>query len=140
MTSKLIKTDFGQFTFLDDHTVVATANEGVNIGEDNAQRAIDLIEKELPGRYSLILNRKNDYSVSPIAVYKYFASIKRLYAIAIVSHSDRKFLPDQMEQRIFKGKIAMFSSIEKAHAWINALQVEYASQPPYQPHEKKEFE
>ncbi|WP_196141181.1 hypothetical protein [Aliikangiella sp. G2MR2-5] len=121
MTQKVHEIDFGLFTFLDDSTVVATAKEGVNIDAVKVQQAIDLIENELVGGYSLILERKYDYSIMPVEVYKYFASLKRLKAIAIVSSSGRKFLPDSMEQNIFGRDIEMFVSIEDAHEWLKSI-------------------
>jgi hypothetical protein len=116
---KTIRLEFGRFIFLDNHAVVAEAKEGVNIDSKKVQRAIDIIEKELPGNYGLILDRKADYSIMPVEVYKYFASRKRLKALAIVKYADSEFLPDNMEQKIFKGNIEKFSSINAAHAWIN---------------------
>jgi hypothetical protein len=114
-------TGFGQFSFLDAHTVVATAHDGVEIDGQKVQQAIALIEKELTGDYALILNRKEDYSIVPVEVYKYFGSLGRLKAIAIVMYSHREFLPGDMEQRLFKGMLGKFNSIEKAHSWLKEI-------------------
>jgi hypothetical protein len=117
MATKTLKTDFGQFIFLDDQTVVAEAYDSVSIEGKKVQDAMDLIENELPGDYTLILDRKADYSIVPVEVYKFFARLERLKAIAIVRYRDRDFLPDNMEQRVFKGRIEKFSSIKEAHEW-----------------------
>lgn len=127
MENKTIKADFAQFIFLDDSTVVARANDGVNIDGKKVQYAIDLIEKELPGDYAMILDRKADYSVMPVEVYKFFASREKLKAIAIVTYKGRDFLPDNMEQRIFENKIEKFSSINEAQEWIKGLFLEVES-------------
>lgn len=121
MNLKASETDFGQFIFLDEHTVVATAHSNVEIDGEKVKRAISLIEDELPGDYAMILDRKEDYSVVPVEVYKYFGSLERLKAIAIVMHSNREFLPDNMEQRIFGGSIVKFNSIEEAHNWLKDM-------------------
>ena len=121
MATKTHKADFGQFVFLDEHTVVAAANEGVNIDSAKIQYAINLIEKELPGEYAIILDRKSDYSVVPVEVYTFFSNVKRLKALAIVRYAAREFLPHNMEQRIFKRKIEKFTSINDAHEWINNI-------------------
>lgn len=121
METKTLKAYFGQFFFLDDHTVVAQANEGVNIDGKKVQFAIDLIEKELPGDYALILDRKTDYSVVPVEVYKFFASREKLKAIAIVTYKERHILPENMEQRIFKGSVEKFTSINDAHEWLQTI-------------------
>lgn len=120
MNSKIINIDFGQFNFLDERTVVATAHEGENIDAKKVHDGIALIEQTLPGNYALILNRKNDYSIVPVEVYKYFASLERLKAIAIVHYSNREFLPDNMEQRIFGRTIQKFKTVDDAHDWLNS--------------------
>jgi len=119
--TKILKADFGQFTFLDDHTVVATANDGVNIDGEKVQYAINLIEQRLPGDYAIILERKSDYSVVPVEVYTIFSNLERLKALAIVRYSTHEFLPDNMEQRISRKKIEKFTSISDAHDWINSI-------------------
>ena len=118
---KTIDLDFGQFVFLDDHAVIAAANEGANIGPGHAQKAVEMIEEKLPGDYALILDRKADYSVMPLEVYRYFDSLKRLKAIAIVKYKDRDFLPNDMESLLYSGMIKKFDSIEDAHHWVKAL-------------------
>lgn len=117
----VLKTDFGQFIFLDEHTVVAEANHGVNIDGSKVQHAIDLIENELSGDYAIILERKEDYSVMPVEVYQFFASVERLKALAIVSYKGRDFLPDNMEKTIYKGRVEKFTSVDQAHAWIKSI-------------------
>lgn len=118
---KTFETDFGRFVFLDDHTVVAEAYRSVNIDGQKAKSAIALIEQELPGDYVMVLDRKADYSVAPIEVYEFFASIKRLKALAIVNYRRRGFLPEDMERRIYGGQIENFTSIEDAHDWAKSL-------------------
>lgn len=115
---KTLETDFGRFTFLDRHTVVAEARKGVNIDGNKVKEAILLIEQELPGDYAMILDRKADYSVAPVEVYRYFASIQRLKAIAIVNYHRRGFLPEDMERRLYGGEIESFTSIAAAHDWV----------------------
>ena len=121
MTEKTIKSNFGQFIFLDDHAVVAEANYGVNIDADKAQYAIGLIEKELLNDYAMILDRKADYSIMPIEVYEFFNSRERLKAIAIIEYKKQSVLSGDLEQRIFKGLIEKFASKDDAHEWINEV-------------------
>lgn len=121
MELKTIRTTFGEFSFPDHHTVVATAHKGVEIDADKVQQAITLIEQTLPGDYAMILNRKEDYSFVPVEVYNYFGRLDRLKAIALVIYSDREVLPENMEQRLYKGKINKFNSIENAHDWVKEL-------------------
>lgn len=121
---KIVEIEFGKFTFLDEATIVAEAHKGVNIDGKKVRHAIELIENEVPGSYVLILDRKADYSIMPVEVYKYFASLQRLKAIAIVTYKKRDFLPDDMEKKIFKSKIEKFSNVSEAHQWAKTIIVE----------------
>jgi len=121
MSEKVLKTDFAKFTFMDNHTVMAEANDGINIDANKVKVAIDLIEQELPGDYGLILNRNSDYSVTPIEVYQFFASIKRLKAIAIVRANGRDFLPNNLEKELFGNLVEKFTSIPSAHEWMKTV-------------------
>lgn len=117
---KTIKQDFAKLTVLDENTVVAEANHGVEIDGQKVRQSIALIEEEMPGDYGLILNRKADYSVVPLDVYKFFASRERLKAIAIVQYKSMEMLPGNMEQRLYGREIEKFTSIEQAHGWVKA--------------------
>ena len=115
---KTIKKDFGQFTFLDEHTVVAEAYKGVEIDAEKVKQAIELIESELSGEYGMILDRKSEYSIMPIEVYEFFASIERLKVLSIVSYRIHDALPEGTEEAIYGKNIKKFNSIESAHEWM----------------------
>lgn len=121
MNKKIQETDFGKFTFLDEHVVVAEALEGVNIDGEKVANAVKMIEEEFPGDYAIILNRKSDYSVMPVEVYTFFNTLKRLRALAIVSYKTRDFLPEGMEKNIFERNIEKFHSVEVAHEWLKTF-------------------
>jgi hypothetical protein len=121
MATNILKTEFAKFIFIDDQTVIAEAYDGVNIDGKKIRFAIDLIENNVPGDYALILNRKADYSVVPVEVYKFLASLERLKAIAIVRYKARDFLPENMEAILFEGNIKKFFSINEAHEWIKTV-------------------
>lgn len=118
---KIKTTDFGEFIFLDDTTVVARANSEVTIDGAKVREAISMIEHELPAAYALILDRKHDYAVVPIEVYQYLSSLPRLKAIAIVRYKMRDFLPENMERKLFTGELEKFTSIDDAHIWARGL-------------------
>ncbi|MDH5444463.1 MAG: hypothetical protein OEY52_02835 [Gammaproteobacteria bacterium] len=115
------QTDFGEFIFLDEHVVVAEAKSKVNIDASKVKEAIELIENEFNDSYAIILSRKREYSVQPVEVYKYFASLPRLKALAIVLFRQLDILPDNMEQRLYNGPVQKFESIESAHAWLKTF-------------------
>ena len=121
MSVNTLELEFGRFTFLDRHCVIATAKHGVNIDGAKVAQAVAMIEQHLPGDYALILDRKEDYSIMPVEVYQFFSRIERLKAVVIVSYNEKKQLPKDMEQKIFGKKIECFSDIESAHHWLKEV-------------------
>ena len=116
---KLIETDFVHINIINDKTVLVEAMEGVEINHEKSQQANDLIEKEMPGNYGMIINRKADYSIDPVPVYKILNQYKNLKAIAIVSPGKVNFLPIETEKFLYHGKLEIFQEINEAQDWIS---------------------
>jgi len=81
---KYIDTDAVHMTILDDSVVLVEARHGVEISSVNARVANELIAREMPGNYGMIINRKEDYSIVPVDVYEVLNRMDRLKAIALV--------------------------------------------------------
>ena len=79
-----------QFGVLDlfDFYAVITCNKDVNVDFGEVQE-IDLVLQSVYGqdKFGLIANRKNFYSVNPLAINKLFSN-ENLIAGAIVGHSE----------------------------------------------------
>jgi hypothetical protein len=118
---KYIDTDFIHICILDNETVLVEAIDGVNIDDKKSQLANDLIENEMPDNYGMIIDRKSDYSIAPIEVYRNLNKIKKLKAIAIVVHNKTNFLPIEMEQNYFNGQLEAFQYIKDAHEWLTTI-------------------
>lgn len=116
-----LDTDFIHINILDNQTVLVEAVDGVEIDAAKSQYANQLIEKEMPGTYGMIIDRKADYSIVPIEVYNILNSLNKLKAIAIVVHSKRNFLPDDTEKHLFRGELEIFQTIADAHTWIHSV-------------------
>ena len=115
---KYIDTDFIHICILDDHTALVKAIDGVEIDDEKSKYANKLIENEMPDNYGMIIDRKADYSIVPIDVYRNLNKIEKLKAIAIVVHNKTNFLPIESEKRFFNGKLEVFEYIKEAHEWI----------------------
>lgn len=117
---KYLNTDCMHISIIDDSSVLVEAMDGVEIDGKQAQYANNLIHEEMPGPYGMIIDRKSDYSIVPVAVYNILNSLENLKVIAIVIHGARTFLPIETEKRLFKGKLEVFRTIREAHEWVHA--------------------
>ena len=118
---KYIATDFIHINILDAETVLVEAFDGVDINAEKSIYANQLIEKEMTNYYGMIIDRKADYSIVPVDVYNVLNSFKRLKAIAIVLHNKRSYFPISAEQKLYKGKLEVFQTVDQAHKWIKEV-------------------
>lgn len=110
--------DFIHIYVLDDKTVMVEVIDGVEIDAIKARRANEMIARAMPGDYGMIINRKADYSIVPLDVYKILNSIPTLKAIAIVIHNGRNFLPIITEKKLFARELEVFDSVDSARQWL----------------------
>ena len=118
---KHLDTDFIHISILDPQTVIVEAMDGVEIDLEKSKYLNDLIENEMPNDYKMIINRKADYSIVPIDVYKILNGLKKLKSIGIVLNNKANFLPLSTEKKLFKGKLEFFQTIKDAHEWKNQI-------------------
>lgn len=118
---KSIDTDFIHIDILDQKTVLVEAVEGVEIDLVKALHANEMIAREMPSDYGMIINRKADYSIVPLDVYNVLNGIPTLKAIAIVVHGKRNFLPINTEKKLFERDLEVFGSIEGARQWLSEV-------------------
>ncbi len=118
---KYIGTDFIHISILDTRSVLVEAMDAVEIDLEKAKYANQLIENEMPGDYGMIIDRKADYSIVPVDVYNILNNIEKLKAIAIVTYNKKSYFPISIEQKLYKGKLEVFQSIQQAHEWIDQV-------------------
>ena len=118
---KYLDTDFIHIHILDPQTVLVEAIDGVEIDLEKSKYANDLIDNEMPNDYRMIINRKADYSIVPIDVYKILNGLKKLKSIAIVLNNKSNFLPMSTEKKLFKGELGFFQTIKDAQKWENQI-------------------
>lgn len=118
---KSFELDFIHIQVLDNKTVLVEVVDGVEIDAIKARRANEMIARTMPGNYGMIINRKADYSIVPLDVYRVLNSISTLKAIAIVIHNGRNFLPIITEKKLFARELAVFDSIDSARQWLSQV-------------------
>lgn len=118
---RCLDTKYVYNSILDDQTILVEAKDGVEIDDEISKYNSHLIESAMPGNYGMIIDRKSDYSIVPIAVYNNLNKLEKLKAIAIVVHNKPNFLPVEAERSLFKGELEVFEYIREAHQWITKV-------------------
>ena len=116
---KTIDLEYVTLTFIDDKTVLVEAKYGVEITGEDCPNTHEIIEKEMSADYGMIINRKEDYSIAPLQVYNVLNGFKRLKAIAIVNHKARTAICVETEQKLFRGQLEDFTTVDAARSWLD---------------------
>lgn len=106
---------------LDDHVVLVETKPGVTLDKTKTKRFYDLIETQLPGDYSLIINRKNDYRLMRVEVYGVANTHSRLRGVAIVVHRKLAGAMAEIEAPLCQKQFAKFANVDDAVAWARSL-------------------
>lgn len=122
---KKIDIHFALIRIMDTQTVLIQARDGVEIDAGKSQKVLELIAKEMPADYGIIVDRKADYSIVPLEVYRALNETDNLKAIAIALNGKRSVLPENTEKNLFRGELAIFQTIAEAHEWISRTMIEY---------------
>lgn len=103
---------------LDSYAVII-CNDAVQIDFNEVSEIETVLQHNYHGkRFGLIANRKNQYSVNPLAIDKLFSN-KNLIAGAIVGYTSAAKYNAEIENHIVKGApIEFFTSKNSAINWI----------------------
>lgn len=104
-----------------ENIVQVTPREGVTVDEEAAKDMIRAFEPFGDRDFGMIIDRENDYAVSPVAVYNILNEAPGFKAIAVTTHMEPQSTLDQMVQSLFKGQVAVFNSIEEATHWLESV-------------------
>lgn len=117
---KTIETPAAIATILDERMVLIRAKSGVEINHRGAAEGDRLVSEAMAGDYGLIIDRREDYSVQPVEVFRILNQNKKLKAIAIVAHRPSTVQNAEIDRRLFRGKLAVFGDLDTARNWLNA--------------------
>ena len=109
---------FGQLELQDSYAIII-CNDAVKIDYNEVSEIETVLQRRYYGkRFGLIANRKNQYSVNPLAIDKLFSD-KNLIAGAIVGYTDAARYNAEIENNIVQGApIEFFTSKSSAIKWI----------------------
>ena len=118
---KIIELEKTKLTFLNEHIVTTETKEGVVIDYDTVKEAYDIIEEELSGSYTLIIDRRNKYRLMRFEVAKEDERRDRLEGIAIVTYNNTALKMAQMDKHSSQKPFAIFEQLDDAISWAKDL-------------------
>jgi len=114
---KTIELEKTTLVFIDEHVVIAESKEGVTVDISAVKQAYDLIEENLSGNYTLILDRKNKYRLMRFEVAKEDEKRERLKGIAVVAYNNTALQMAKLDQHATKKPFAIFDQLDDAIVW-----------------------
>ena len=118
---KQIDTGDAILSLLDEHVVLVETKPGVTLDKQKTDKFYEIVEKQMSGNYSLVINRKNDYRLMRFEVYNIANAHNRLRGIAIVTHKKVAGMMAELESPLSQKQFARFSNVDDAIAWARKL-------------------
>ena len=114
---KTIELEKTTLVFIDEHVVIAESKEGVTVDISAVKQAYDLIEENLSGNYTLILDRKNKYKLMRFEVATEDEKRERLKGIAVVAYNNTALQMAKLDQHATKKSFVIFDQLDDAIVW-----------------------
>lgn len=118
---KTIELERTKLVFVDEHVVITETKEAVLIDSSTVKQAYDIIEEELSGSYTLIIDRRNKYRLMRFEVAKEDERRDRLKGIAVVAYNSTALQMAEMDKHASKKPFAIFDQLDDAIAWAKDL-------------------
>lgn len=114
---KTIELEKTKLVFIDDQIVITETKRDVLIDHATVKQAYDIIEEELSGNYTLIIDRRNKYRLMRFEVAKEDEQRDRLKGIAVVTYNNTALQMAKMDKHASKKPFAIFDQLDEAIAW-----------------------
>jgi hypothetical protein len=128
---EIVQLDLGHaiLTVLDEHVVLVETKAGVTRDRHMTRQLYEEVEQMLPGEYSLVVNRKNEYVMWCVETYDETNGRERLRGIAIVTYQAINALMIEYEAKLCQKPFKNFNRVDEAVSWAKSL---HATQQRYQ--------
>ena len=108
---------FAIFYLVDKKVILVEARKQAFINRMLVKHYLNLWERLISENYSLVDNRKNDFTYDADEIFEEFNSRERLKKIAIVVQQNQPEDLCEREQRLCKKDFAVFADVDKAIRW-----------------------
>ncbi len=122
-TPKVIETDILTATFHSDTVVTVRGKPHVHIDREKSAHSNQLIQDLMPGNYGMIIDREEDYSITPVEVFEILNNIEKLKAIAIVVHRNSSAKATNIDKLFSKIPLEVFFSVAEAKNWLDQMPI-----------------
>lgn len=106
---------------IDDRVVLVEYRHGVMVNREVTRQTCDLLEQQLPGDYSWVINRTEDYTIALVETYGELNTRDRLKRIAVVSYRKLTDAIVVIEKELCQKELSVFNSVEAALAWADGI-------------------
>ena len=104
---------------IDGRVALVEYQHGVMVNGDVTRQTCDLLERELAGDYSWVINREQDYTISLVETYNELNARARLKKIAVVSYRRLTDAIVAIEKGLCRKELSVFNTVESALAWVS---------------------
>lgn len=116
-----LETGFAIFYLIDEKVILVEVRNGVFVDRKIVKHHLNLLERLIGNNYSIVDNRKNDFTHDIVEIYEELHSRVRLKKVAVVTYRNQTNLISKIESQLCQKDFAVFVDVESAIRWAKEI-------------------
>jgi hypothetical protein len=112
-----LETEFAILYLVDKRIVLVEVRDHAFINRTLVKHHLNLLERLIGANYSIVDNRKNDFTHDIVEIFAELNSRARLKKVAVVAYRQQTERIAEMERGLCKKDFAVFDHVETAIRW-----------------------
>lgn len=116
-----LETGFATLYLIDKKIILVEVRKGALINRKLVKHHLNLLERLIDKNYSIVDNRKNDFTHDIVEIFEELHSRVRLKKVAVVTYRNQTNLISEIESQLCQKDFAVFGDVESAIRWAKEI-------------------
>lgn len=112
-----LETEFAILYLVDKRIILVEVRDHAFINRTLVKHHLNLLERLIGANYSIVDDRKNDFTHDVVEIFQELNSRARLKKVAVVAHRQQTKRITELERQVCKKDFAVFDHVETAIRW-----------------------
>jgi len=112
-----LETEFAILYLVDKRIILVEVRDHAFINRTLVKHHLNLLERLIGANYSIVDDRKNDFTHDVVEIFQELNSRARLKKVAVVAHRQQTKQITEIERQLCKKDFAVFDRVETAIRW-----------------------
>jgi len=112
-----LETELAILYLVDKRIILVEVRDHAFINRTLVKHHLNLLERLIGANYSIVDDRKNDFTHDVVEIFQELNSRARLKKVAVVAHRQQTKRITELERQVCKKDFAVFDHVETAIRW-----------------------